>query len=86
MNKNKVIRQPAYYIIAHASKFVRPGSIRISSTSTEGLYSVAYLTPNNKIVLIVLNENKQITNFSVKYKDKSFIAKLDIGSAATFVW
>ena len=86
VNKNEVIRQPAYYIIAHASKFVRPGSIRINSTNTEGLYSVAYLTTNNKIVLIVLNENKQITNFSVKYRDKSFITKLDKGSAATFVW
>lgn len=28
---NKVTRNPAYYILAHASKFVRPGSVRIGS-------------------------------------------------------
>ena len=29
---DKVTRNIAYYVVAHASKFVRPGSVRISST------------------------------------------------------
>ena len=29
---DKVVRNVAYYVIAHASKFVRPGSVRIAST------------------------------------------------------
>ncbi len=29
-----VTREDAYYIIAHASKFVRPGSVRIASTAS----------------------------------------------------
>jgi glucosylceramidase len=31
---DKVIRNIAYYTVAHASKFVRPGSVRIASTDT----------------------------------------------------
>lgn len=34
LNGNKVTRNIAYYTIAHASKFVRPGSVRIASTNT----------------------------------------------------
>jgi glucosylceramidase len=30
---NEVLRNLAYYTVAHASKFVRPGSVRITSTS-----------------------------------------------------
>ena len=83
---DEVIRRPAYYIIAHASKFVRPGSIRIASNNSDELSSVAYQTPNNKTVLIVLNENKQTVDFSVGYKGKSFRTRLNGGSTATYVW
>ena len=83
---DKVARRPAYYIIAHTSKFVRPGSVRIYSTNTNGLSSVAYQTPDNKTVLIVLNENTTLTDFLVEFKGKSFRTKLNKGSAATYVW
>lgn len=83
---DEVIRRPAYYIIAHASKFVRPGSIRINTTDKDGLASVAFQTPDNKTVLIVLNENKQAIDFSIGYKGKFFGAKLNGGSTATYVW
>jgi len=33
--ENNITRNPAYYIIAHASKFVRPGSVRISSNGAK---------------------------------------------------
>lgn len=83
---DSVIRRPAYYTIAHASKFVRPGSVRIFSNNVDGLSNVAYKTPDNKIVLIVLNENKELSKFSVSYKGKSFCTNLNAGSGATFVW
>jgi glucosylceramidase len=39
---DKVIRNPGYYIVAHASKFIRPGSIRIGSNIPENLNNVAF--------------------------------------------
>ncbi|MEO6550868.1 MAG: glycoside hydrolase family 30 beta sandwich domain-containing protein, partial [Ferruginibacter sp.] len=48
-----VTRNVAYYIIAHASKFVPAGSVRISSNITGNLQNVAFLTPSGKKVLVV---------------------------------
>ena len=33
---NKVSRNAAYYVIAHASKFVRPGSVRVATNLAAG--------------------------------------------------
>ena len=46
-------RNVAYYIIAHASKFVPAGSIRIASNSSGNLQNVAFITPSGSKVLIV---------------------------------
>ena len=56
----------AFYIIAHASKFVPQNATRISSTHPGNLSSVAFSTPN-KIVTIILNEGANTENFNVKY-------------------
>ena len=53
---NKVTRNPAYYIVAHAAKFVRPGSVRIASNELQLLPNVAFKTPDGRKVLIVLQE------------------------------
>lgn len=45
---SSVTRNVAYYIIAHASRFVSPGSVRIGSNVTGGLHNVAFRTPEEK--------------------------------------
>ncbi|GAB3930889.1 hypothetical protein GCM10028804_41750 [Larkinella terrae] len=42
---NTVTHNPAYYIVASASKFVRPGSVRIASSLAPNLPNVAFKTP-----------------------------------------
>ncbi|MDH7461889.1 glycoside hydrolase family 30 beta sandwich domain-containing protein [Chitinophagaceae bacterium 26-R-25] len=83
---NNVKRNPAYYIIAQASKFVRPGSLRIASDEPKGLANVAFKTTDGKKVLIVLNESEQTQEFSVSDGGKTFKSSLAKGAAATFVW
>ena len=55
----------AYYIIAHASKFVPQNSQRIGSTQVGNLSTVAFKTPEGKIALIVLNEGAEVENFNI---------------------
>jgi glucosylceramidase len=86
IDHNKLERNAAYYIIAHASKFVRPGSKRIASNTTLGLYNVAFLTPENKKVLIVLNDSDQKTDFGIGYKNQKTNYTLDPKSVATIIW
>lgn len=57
---DSVSRNVSYYIIAQASKFVRPGSVRVASNLVDGLPNVAFVTPSGKKVLIVLNDSDHI--------------------------
>ena len=79
-------RNVAYYVIAHAAKFVRPGSARIFSSPADFFPNVAFKTPDNAIVLIVLNEGQERREFTIRYAGRVTGAMLDGGSVATYVW
>ena len=83
---NEVTRNLAYYAVAHFSKFVRPGSVRIASTSSEALASVAFKTPNGKKVLVIANSENNSQTFAVRYHGRDFTATLPAESVATYVW
>lgn len=60
------LKQPSFYMFAHISKFVPEGSIRLNTTdidvrsfSTSDIDSIAFLTPNNIISVIVCNPSDQ---------------------------
>ncbi len=86
LDGDMVTRNPAYYILAHAAKFVRPGAVRIASNVPENLPNVAFKNKDGRIVLIVLNESQEQKKFSISFGGKQFLAELGKGSVATFVW
>jgi len=83
---DNVTRNSAYYIIAHASKFVRPGSKRIESNIPADLPNIAYITPSGSKVLIVLNNGGIKKYFHIKEGEKTVLASLSPGSVGTFTW
>jgi glucosylceramidase len=86
INKDTVSRNLAYYSIAHAAKFVRPGSVRIASTETENLGDVAFKTPAGKIVLVVANTSATAQSFDIRYNNKYATVSLNGGAVATYLW
>jgi glucosylceramidase len=76
----------AYYTLAHASKFVRPGSIRIESNTLESLPNVAFKTPDGKKVLIVSNTTATPQKFDVRTGTNIFTTSLNAGSVGTYIW
>ena len=86
INGDLVTREPAYYIVAHASKFVRPGSVRIDSNIPASLLNVAFKTPDGKIIVIVLNDSGSEKNFNLKVGNEVFTSSLISGSVGTFVF
>lgn len=82
---DKVTREPAYYIIAQASKFVRPGSVRIESNVPQNLPNVAYTTPDGKIAAIIQNTSKQEQTVDVTAGNKKTTITLKAGAVATLV-
>ncbi|GGI22337.1 glycoside hydrolase family 30 protein [Pedobacter mendelii] len=86
IDKDKVSRNLAYYSVAHASKFVRPGSVRIASNEPSGLSNVAFKTPDGKKVLIVANTGSTNTTFNISYNGKIISTTLEKGSVSTYIW
>jgi len=75
-----------FYIIAHASKFVTPGSVRIASNTAGDLQNVAFRTPQGDKVLLVLNDGNSFASFNVEYNGKWFTTGLNPGAVGTYVW
>jgi glucosylceramidase len=86
LDGDTVGRNRAFYTLAHASKFVRPGSVRIASNELERLPNVAFKTPNGSTVLIVVNSDTQPRMFAVRSHNREFSTLLNVGEVATYVW
>lgn len=79
-------RNSGYYIVGHASKFVRPGAVRISSNIAGSIQNVAFKNSDGSKVLIALNNGSSSQNFKVKWGAESFTYTLPAGAVATFKW
>ena len=83
---NVVTKNVSYYIIAHASRWVRQGSVRIFSSELESIHNVAFLTPNGKIVMIALNDSNATTVFNIQYKGKKALTSIPAHAVVTYMW
>ena len=81
-----ITRNVSYYIVAHASKFVRPGAVRIASDASTTLPNVAFKNTDGSKVLIVLNNNAGTQTFNIKFNSKLVTTTLSNGAVATYVW
>ncbi len=86
LDGDAVTRNRAYYALAHASKFVRPGSIRVASNEPEKLPNVAFTTPDGRSALLVVNTDSSPKIFSVRSHKRIFTAMLGAGAVATYLW
>lgn len=81
-----VVRNVAYYIIAHASKFVSPGSVRIGSNLSGNLQNVAFKTRTGIKILIVENDGGNAQAFNIRFNGKWVSTSLPAGSVGTYTW
>ncbi len=81
-----ITRNVSYYIIAHASKFVPAGSVRIASNMPDNLPNVAFKIPDGRIVLIVLNSSSSSQSFNIGFNGKLATTSLPNGAVATYIW
>jgi len=81
-----ITRNVGYYIIAHATKFVPAGSVRIGSNITGSIYNVAFKTPTGKKVLIVENDGSSASSFNIRFNNKWVTTTLPAGGVGTYIW
>ncbi len=86
LDGDKATFNEAYYALAHFSKFVPPGSVRIGSSQMDQLFTVGFLTPQGKVVLVAANTGNFETKFQILYHGKSVTATLPSESVGTYMW
>lgn len=88
LDGDQVTRNLAYYTVAQASRFVRPGAVRVASESSQTgvLPNVAYTTLDHRTVLLVANPGSTEQRFTVREGGRSFEATLHAGDVATYLW
>lgn len=80
------VRNVAYYIIAHASKFVPDGSKRIQSNIEGGIQNVAFLRPDGKKAIVLFNDNNNEVTFNLVYKQSFTLVKMEAKAINTIVF
>jgi glucosylceramidase len=60
--------------------------VRVGSNIIDNLYSVGFVTPEGKKVLIVVNDNNTTKSFSIAYKTKAAVTSLPSGGVGTYYW
>lgn len=87
-----VTNDAEYYTLGHLARFVKPGAVRIGSTSfgTTGwngqVMDVAFRNPDGGTVLVAHNENDNPQAVTVREGDLAFTYTLPGGALATFTW
>lgn len=85
-NSTSYTKNVAYYIIGQISKFVKPGALRISSSSTSGsIVSAGFKNPDGSIALVVYNSGSANT-IKVVSGSSAFNYSVPASSAVTFNW
>jgi glucosylceramidase len=76
-----------YYTLGHFSKYVLPGAVRIYSSNTPAIDSVAFQNTDGSIALIAYNNKATSQTFNVQWGGtQSFSYTLPAAAAATFTW
>jgi glucosylceramidase len=83
----KATREGDYYVMAHVTKFVKKGAVRIGSTVEGNIWNVAFRNPDGSTVVLVNNDDwgtgSQRFNLRMGSKDLSY--DLPAGAVATFL-
>src|SRR3984893_9499212 len=81
-----VKRNPGYYLMAHAARFIRPGSVRVHSSKLDQLPNVTCLTPDSRMVMLVMNDADGARRFRVHHRGAYATLELGTGEVATLRW
>jgi glucosylceramidase len=81
-----VTKNLEYWALAHASRFVAPGAVRIGSSQPAGspVSNVAYRNRDGSLVVVAHNQGHQSQDVDLAVGDRHVSATLAPGSAATY--
>ncbi len=83
---DEVYFTPLYYVMAHFSKYIRPGAQVIdASYSDKSLMVTAAQNPDNSISIVVFNQDKKAKNFEITLLQQSTVVQIGAQAIQTIV-
>ncbi|WP_321306893.1 glycoside hydrolase family 30 protein [Marinifilum fragile] len=84
--KDEVYFTPMYYTLAHFSKYIRPGAIRIGfESNNDDLMVTAAQNPDGSIAVVVLNMKEEAKQLKLTMAGKESAFKIDAQAVQTIV-
>lgn len=84
--KDEVYFTPLYYVMAHFSKFMRPGAIKIGCTiDNAALMATAVQNPDGSIALVVFNPTDEDQNLDIQLNNHKKTSSIQAKALQTMV-
>jgi glucosylceramidase len=84
--KDEVYLTPLYYTMAHFSKFMRPGAVKIGCTiNHKDLMTTAVKNPDGTIAVVIFNPTSEKHNVEIKLNNKIKMISIDAKALQTIV-
>lgn len=75
-----------FYVLGQVTKAVQPDAVRIGSTTTSAINTVAFRNPDGSHVLLALNSNASATTLRLYENGRHLLYPIPGRSVATFLW
>lgn len=86
LSNKTLFYNPSYYYLAHFSKYIRPGAVRLGIQSdSPDLEATAFRNTDNSIVVVVLNQTDLVYDFKLKVGSKVVYPKIPEHAMINFV-
>ncbi|MEI7981466.1 MAG: glycoside hydrolase family 30 protein [Bacteroidota bacterium] len=84
--KDEVYFTPLYYTMAHFSKYIRPGAVRIGFENPDpSLMMTAAQNPDGSIAVVILNMNSESKNIKLSLGDRSVDLQISAQAIQTII-
>ena len=84
---DKLILTPTYYYIGHFSKFIKPGAVLLSSsTSRTTIESTTFKNENGTIVTVVMNPNDEKITYKLIVGDIESTIEIEPRAIQTLIY
>jgi len=85
-DKDEVYFTPLYYTMAHFSKFIRPGAVRIGFENPDDtIMMTAAQNPDGSIAVVLLNMDKESKFFNLELNKRSVSLNISVQAIQTIV-
>jgi glucosylceramidase len=83
---DEVYFTPLYYVMAHFSKFMRQGAIKIGcSINNKDLVATAVKNPDGSIALAIFNPTENMQSIDIKMNNKNAVISIDSKALQTII-